>query len=113
MTLTMLVVSYQLRIPSETFRNHAKTAAVRIAEAPGLVWKIWGLDPDSGEGTSVYIFRDMVTAQAFADGPAIGALRNGPAENVVTRIAPVDVTLSSLTGAASALSLPIPRKAMP
>lgn len=113
MTLTMLAVTYRLRVPSEIFRERANKTAERIADAPGFIWKIWGLDPDSGDGTSVYMFRDAATAHAFAEGPVIGSLRNGPAENVVIRIAPIDVGLSSLTGAACALSLPNPRQTVP
>jgi hypothetical protein len=105
MTPTLLVVTYRLRIPSADFRAHARTAAARIAEAPGLLWKVWGLDDETGFGTSTYLFRDGASAKAFAEGPTIAGLRDGPAWEVVTRIAPIDVGLSSITGAASILSL--------
>ncbi len=101
---TLLSVAYRLRIPAEAFRLPAEVAAHQIAQAPGLVWKIWGLDADTGEGTSVYLFRDTAAAAAFAAGPAMAQLRDGPAERVTTRIAPVDVALSTLTGAAGALA---------
>ena len=104
MTLTLLSVTYRLRVPAQDFRVHAETAAHNIARAPGLVWKIWGLDPETGLGTSVYLFRDAATAEAFAAGPAISALRNGPADDVSIRIAPVDTDLSTLPGAAAALA---------
>ena len=104
MNLTLLTVAYRLRIPSAAFRPHAKLAGQRIAETPGLVWKIWGLDSDAGEGTSVYLFRDAASADAFAAGPAIEELRNGPAEQVTLRLSPVDVALSNITGAAAALA---------
>lgn len=104
MTRTLLLVTYRLRIPAQEFRVHAETAAANISKAPGLVWKIWGLDPETGQGTSVYLFRDAATARAFAAGPAIAELRNGPTEDVTTRIAPVDAGLSTLTGATAALA---------
>ena len=108
MTLTLLSVTYRLRAPAQDFRVHAETAAHTIARAPGLAWKIWGLDPETGLGTSIYLFRDAAAARAFAAGPAISALRNGPAEDVTTRIAPVDVALSIITGASGALALSEP-----
>ncbi|MCA8881377.1 MAG: YdhR family protein [Rhodobacteraceae bacterium] len=103
MTPALLTVAYRLQIPSERFRTHARSVADQIAEAPGLVWKIWGLDPDSGQGTSVYLFRDAASASAFATGPVIAGLRNGPARDVITRISPVEAGLSTITGAAPAL----------
>ena len=48
MTLTLLSVTYRLRAPAQDFRVHAETAAHTIARAPGLAWKIWGLDPETG-----------------------------------------------------------------
>ena len=104
MPLTLLSVTYRLRVPAQDFRVHAETVAHNIARAPGLVWKIWGLDPETGLGTSVYLFRDAAAARAFAAGPAISTLRNGPAEEVSIRVAPVDAGLSAITGAAATLA---------
>jgi hypothetical protein len=103
MSLTLLAVTYTLTAPAETFKTRASDAAVHIADAPGLRWKIWGLDPATGEGTSFYLFRDRPSAEDFAEGPAIAALRSGPARQVLTRVAPIDVELSSLTHAAEVL----------
>jgi hypothetical protein len=105
MTPTLLLVTYRLRIPVTDFRAYARTVATGIASAPGLVWKVWGLDDETGLGTSAYLFRDAASAKAFGEGPAIGELRAGPAADVVTRIAPVDVGLSALTGATPILGL--------
>jgi hypothetical protein len=105
MTPTLLCVTYKLRIPAENFRVAAQAAAQQIAAAPGLVWKLWGLDADTGEGTSFYLFRDAALAKAFASGQAIAALRSGPAETVTTRVAPVELPLSAITAAALASDL--------
>lgn len=104
MNQTLLIVTYRLRIPAEAFRSHAEIAGRRIAETPGLVWKIWGLDRETGEGSSVYLFGNTASAEAFATGAEIAGLRNGPAEQVSVRLAPVDTALSTITGAARALA---------
>ncbi|HMQ94868.1 MAG TPA: YdhR family protein [Amaricoccus sp.] len=104
MTPTLILVTYRLRVPVAEFRAHARTAAARIAEAPGLLWKVWGLDEATGLGTSAYLFRDSASAEAFAEGPATSELRAGPAMDVFTRIAPVDAGLSAITGAARFLA---------
>ncbi|MCB1502687.1 MAG: YdhR family protein [Bauldia sp.] len=108
MTATLLSVSYRLRIPVTDFRNSAELAARRIAETPGLAWKIWGLDAETGEGTSIYLFRDAASAEDFASGPAIAQLRDGAAETVNLRLSAVDPVLSTITKGAVALAPAIP-----
>ena len=73
MTLTLLSVTYRLRAPAQDFRVHAETAAHTIARAPGLAWKIWGLDPETGRGTSIYLFRDAAAACKAAGVRLCGA----------------------------------------
>ena len=73
MTPTIATVSYRLRVPAAAFRAHARDVAPRIAETPGLAWKIWGLDAATGEGESLYLFRDTASASAFAEGPVVAA----------------------------------------
>ncbi|WP_181164595.1 YdhR family protein [Amaricoccus solimangrovi] len=104
MSQTVVTVTYRLRVPVEAFRARARAVAERIAETPGLAWKIWGLEPETGEGTSLYLFRDAGSAAAFASGPVLAALRDGPAERVEIRLAPVEAGLSAVTRAASALA---------
>ncbi|MFO1144074.1 MAG: YdhR family protein [Amaricoccus sp.] len=104
MSLTIVTVAYRLRVPVVAFRDHAREVAERIAAAPGLVWKIWGLDEATGEGTSVYLFRDVASADAFAEGPVLAELRDGPADRVTVRLAPVVRDLSEITRAAAALA---------
>ena len=99
----LLLVTYRLRVPVDGFRVHATQAAEHIVGAPGLRWKIWGLNAKTGEGTSVYLFDDRAAADAFAAGPAIQALKSGPAEEVTTRTAPIDLALSLATRASDAL----------
>jgi len=88
-------------VPVSAFRDRAREVAARIAETPGLVWKIWGLDDATGEGTSLYLFRDAASAAAFA---GLAALRDGPADRVEVRLAPVVRDLSEVTRAAAALA---------
>jgi Putative mono-oxygenase ydhR len=103
MTATILTVNYRLTIPTSLFRANAKAPARAIAQVPGLVWKIWGLDDATGEGTSLYLFRDTESAAAFAEGPVIDELRKGPTSELSVRTAPVELELSRLTYATPAL----------
>lgn len=98
MTPTLMLVNYDLNGPVHAFRTRALEAAAAIAQADGLIWKIWGLE-DSGAGSSAYLFRDSESAKAFAAGPALKGLREKSARNVSVRMAPVNLELSSLTHA--------------
>lgn len=104
MTQTLLTVSYDLTIPSADFLDGAPEVANVIAGLPGLVWKIWSLDRETGEGASAYLFRDRASAEAFAAGPVVAALRNGPVRNLRLRLAPIERDLSLGTRAARALA---------
>jgi hypothetical protein len=97
----LLTVTYRVS-DLEAFKPRAAEVAARIAGAPGLRWKIWGLGPD-GSGLSAYLFETADAADAFASGPVIAGLRANPAVQGVTVVsAPVDATLSQVTHAAFA-----------
>ncbi len=98
----LLTVSYRVSGDVDAFRAKAAEAAARIAGAPGLKWKIWGLGPD-GAGVSSYLFETAQAADGFAGGPVIAGLKANPAvQDVVLKSAPVDATLSEITHAAFA-----------
>ncbi|MTH79593.1 YdhR family protein [Paracoccus aestuariivivens] len=103
-TPALLVVNYQLKIPSDQFRSAVNEVIPATVAADGLVWKIWGLDNSTGRGNSAYLFRDRASAEAYAEGPVIAGLRHGPAQSVEISIALIDQALSSLTNAWPALA---------
>jgi hypothetical protein len=82
-----------------------KTAAL-IVETPGLVWKIWGFEPELGFGLSACLFDSEAAAYAFVGGPVIKALRDRTdLSDVIFEMAAVDQSLSAMTGAGPALSM--------
>jgi hypothetical protein len=98
----LLTVTYRITGDVQAFRVRAAHTAVKIAGSPGLRWKVWGLGPD-GTGVSAYIFETAAAADAFANGPAIGALKSNPlVQSVTLASAPVDATLSQITKASFA-----------
>ena len=42
-----------------------KGLAESIAHEPGLLWKIWTENRDSGEAGGIYLFKDMPSAEAY------------------------------------------------
>jgi hypothetical protein len=95
----LLTVSYRVSGDLEVFRTKATEIAAKIAGAPGLRWKVWGLGSD-GSGVSAYLFETTDAADAFANGPIIAGLKANPAVQGVALVsASVDATLSQVTHA--------------
>ena len=74
--------------------------AADIAAEPGLLWKLWGENRDSGRASGVYLFRTPAVAEAYAakhvarlgafgvTDPGVGVFRLNAALSRATR-APV------------------------
>jgi hypothetical protein len=105
MQKALVTVRYSLSGNAEKFRGDMDKAAAMIAAAPGLVWKIWGLDKERGVGLSTYLFNTAAQARSFASGPVIKGLKNrADVSDVFVEVAPIEHGLSALTGAGPALS---------
>jgi hypothetical protein len=79
-------------------------AAEKIAQLPGLVWKLWGYDDAEHVGESAYLFETDEQARAWGDGPLKSALGSHPGvSDIEVRYYDVDERLSALTRAPLAL----------
>ena len=72
-----VTVRYRVEADHIHFRAEMAKSAPAIASIPGLVRNMWSLDPDSGLGTSIYLFEDEVAARHFLAGPTLEHLLNG------------------------------------
>jgi len=73
-----VTVRYRVAGDHTHFRAEMTKSAPAIASIPGLVRNMWSLDPDSGLGTSVYLFESEAAARHFLAGPTLEHLLNGP-----------------------------------
>ena len=73
-----VTVRYRVEGDHAHFRAELAKAAPVIASVPGLVRNMWSLDPDSGLGTSIYLFDSESAARHFLAGPTLEHLLNGP-----------------------------------
>ncbi|MGM0433601.1 MAG: monooxygenase [Pseudomonadota bacterium] len=44
-----------------------KDLAISIAEEPGLIWKVWTENADTGEAGGIYLFHDEASARAYLE----------------------------------------------
>ncbi|MGV6873137.1 YdhR family protein [Pseudochelatococcus sp. B33] len=72
--------------------------AQRLAQQPGLIWKVWLRDEKNGRGGGVYLFEDRESAQAWIDNNVSKA--NFPwVSNSVREILEVQEDFSAVTHA--------------
>lgn len=72
-----VTVRYRVEGDHARFRAEMTRAAPMVASIPGLVRNMWSLDPDSGLGTSIYLFESEAAARQFLAGPTLEHLLNG------------------------------------
>jgi hypothetical protein len=77
--------------------EHQRGAAERIAQAPGLQWKIWIYDDENQAAGGIYLFDSEEHARAFGDGiPALLEKLPGVGD-IERRYYDVDEALTAVT----------------
>jgi hypothetical protein len=71
-------VQYRITGDLRDYQNLAAAAAPQLAHLPGLCWKLWLLDPPTGDAAGIYLFSDAAAAAAFLGGPTLTGLRQHP-----------------------------------
>ncbi len=87
--------------------------AVTIARAyehtrslPGMVWKVWLRDRETGRGGGIYLFEDRETAQAWVDESFAGQPAQPWTSNLTYELLTIDEELSTITKAHLGLEEP-------
>jgi hypothetical protein len=85
---------------------HLAKAAERIAELPGLVWKVWIYDDEQQRAGGIYLFDTDEHAHAWGDEAVFNSLGRLPGVgDIEARFFDVDESLSAVTrGPVSALT---------
>lgn len=84
MSQTMVQITFKLAMPVAAYEQMAEAAAPAIAAVPGLVWKVWGVNPATSEAGSTYLFTDASSARVFLAGPTITRLAEMPGVSAIT-----------------------------
>jgi hypothetical protein len=104
-TLTALLFRFPFPGPwGKQLTEHAHALACDIAGEPGLVWKIWLEDRETGHAGGVYLFEDTAAAQRYREKHARRLAATG-LTGVTANIFKVNAELSVTTMARAALSL--------
>jgi hypothetical protein len=80
----ILQINVQFNVSAAELAKEFETAAVPIAEVPGLKWKIFGMDEERGEAAGIYLFEDDTSRKAYLEGPIIARMKTLEAFSEIT-----------------------------
>jgi Putative mono-oxygenase ydhR len=76
--MPILQVNFKLNVSAAEYRKICESVVQAIADAPGLVWKIWLLNEQDGEAGGIYLFKDEQSLAAYLSSPIIGQIKSLP-----------------------------------
>ena len=76
--MPILQINFKLNVSHAEYRKIADSVAQTIADAPGLVWKVWLLNERDGEAGGIYLFQDEQSLSAYLSSPIIGQIKSLP-----------------------------------
>ncbi len=88
MASCVLQTNFTFTVSADEFKAAAEPLAEAFAAVPGLLWKVWLLNPQTREAGGVYLFESEEALAAFLNGPLIAGMSEHPAI--------VDVTVRQL-----------------
>ncbi|RBP67803.1 putative monooxygenase ydhR [Brevibacterium sanguinis] len=98
--MKILQVDYRRELSSEDHgqAERMRAAATKIANVPGLLWKIWAFDDEARRAVSYYLFDTEEHARAWGEGPLRESLGSNPGvSDISTSYYEVDRELSAIT----------------
>ncbi len=101
--LTALIFHFPFPGPwGEEFTEHAREIAHDVAREPGLVWKLWLENRETGHAGGIYLFADAANAVRYREKHERRLVAKGLLGATVNALS-VNAELSVLTMAAAAL----------
>ena len=76
--MPILQVNFKLNVSPAEYRKICESVAQTIADVPGLVWKVWLLNEQDGEGGGIYLFQDEQSLTAYLSGPIVAQVKSLP-----------------------------------
>jgi hypothetical protein len=84
MAKKILQINVLFNVSAAELAKEFEAAAVPIAEVPGLMWKIFGMDEERGEAAGIYLFEDDTSLKAYIEGPIIAQMKTIEAFSDIT-----------------------------
>ena len=58
-------IDFAYDLPDDAFTAEMEGSAAFLAEVPGLVWKVWSMDPATKRANGTYLFRNADAAEFY------------------------------------------------
>ena len=71
----ILQINFSLTVPVAEYQKMADSVAPAFLDVPGLIWKIWLLNPAAQEAGGIYLFDSQASLDAYLNGPLVAKLR--------------------------------------
>jgi hypothetical protein len=84
MATKILQINVRFSVAAEELAKEFETAAVPIADVPGLKWKIFGINEEQGEAAGLYLFEDEASRKAYVEGPIMARMKTLEAFSDIT-----------------------------
>ena len=79
MSQTILQINLNFSISRSDLESAWLEAAQVIADAPGLLWKIWLINESEKEAGGIYLFESETAAQSYLDSSVVATMKASPA----------------------------------
>lgn len=84
MSQKIVQINLKSNVPAQAVQQAWLPAAPVLAETPGLRWKIWLINSETGEVGGIYLFDDEASVQDFLNGPVATSIGSDPTFSTVS-----------------------------
>ena len=71
----ILQINFNLNVPVAEYQKAIDSVAPAFVDVPGLMWKIWLLNPAAQEAGGIYLFDSQASLDAYLNGPLVAQIR--------------------------------------
>lgn len=79
MAKQILQINFTYSVSESDLAKAFDPIAQPVSKVPGLLWKIWLLDPARKESGGIHLFEDSASLQKYLQGDIIAAISKHPA----------------------------------
>ena len=72
-------VNYKFNVTPDEYSDAVAPLADPISDTPGLLWKVWIVNPEEREAGGIHLFADQMSLDAYAGGEIVNTVLNHPA----------------------------------
>jgi glutathione S-transferase len=76
--MPILQINFKLNVRPAEYQKVIESVAQRIADVPGLLWKVWLLNEQENEAGGIYLFQDEQSLADYLSGPIVAQIKSLP-----------------------------------